>query len=190
MGRIEQGEGQKGSLKWIQEVINKSPNLLNQPILELVLKSAFLTIERKLSGEEKTARSPEERKISFILDKIFIEHLVQAFNQIAKIYKEKLGVYLVTQNQRKSKEELLQKFALLHNLFVDNNGTISIIRGKEDEVPTDSLEAFALWISFFIQLCSRYEPELSTDIKYLTLGFEDKLEQMGFYETYDKIKRT
>ena len=116
--------------------------------------------------------------------------LVQAFNQIAKIYKEKLGVYLVTQNQRKSKEELLQKFALLHNLFVDNNGTISIIRGKEDEVPTDSLEAFALWISFFIQLCSRYEPELSTDIKYLTLGFEDKLEQMGFYETYDKIKRT
>jgi len=109
---------------------------------------------------------------------------------MAKIYKHKLGTYLVTQNLRKAKEELLPRFELLQYFFVDNNGTVSLIRGKEEEVPFDTLKAFALLINLFIHLCSSHNPELSTDIRELTLGLEDKLEQMGFYETFERFKRT
>jgi len=162
---------------------------INKSILELVLKSAILTIERKLLREEGSASSHEERKSSFILDRIYIEHLVQVLNQIAEIFKQKLGVYLVTQNLRKSKEEFLPKFDLLQNFFVENSGEISYIKGKENDIPTDSLKVFALWISLFIHLCYRYEPGLSTDIRELSRGFEDKLEQMGFYEVYERVKK-
>jgi len=160
---------------------------INLPILDLVLKSVFLSIERKLAKKGEKPHPQEEKKSSFILDKIYLEHLLQALNQIAKIYKQKLGTYLVTQNLRRSKEELLLKFELLQNFFVDNNGTVSLIRGKEEEVPFDSLKAFALLIHLFIHLCSSYDPELLTDIRELTKGLEEKLEQMGFYETYEKL---
>jgi hypothetical protein len=163
---------------------------LNQSILELVLKSAFFSIERELSKTEGKAHLKKEKKSSFILDKVYLEYLLQALNQIAKIYKQRLGIYLATQNLRKSKEEFLQRFSLLHSFFVDNNGVVSLIRGKEEEIPSDSVKAFALWISFFLQLCSSQDPELSTDIKELTLDLEEKLEQMGFYETYEELRRT
>lgn len=163
---------------------------VNQPILELVLKSAFLSIERKLSKTEEKAPPKGEKKSFFILDKIYLEYLLQALNQIAKIYKQKLGTYQVTQNLRKSKEEFLHRFDLLHNFFVDNNGEVSLIRGKEEETPSDSIKAFALWIILFIQLCAKSYPELSTDIRELTLGLEEKLEQMGFYEAYEELKST
>jgi hypothetical protein len=163
---------------------------MNLSVLNLVLKSAFLSIERKLSKEgEKPSFKGEERG-SFILDKIYLEHLVTVLNQIAKVYKEKLGTYSVTQNLRKSKEEFLIKFDLLQNFFVDNNGIVSLIRGKEEESSSDILKAFALWISHFIHLCSVQEPEILTDIKLLTSGLEDKLGMMGFYETYEKLKNT
>ena len=163
---------------------------INLSILELVLKSAFLSIERKLSKMEEKPLPAEERKTSIILDKIYIEHLIQTLNHIAKIYKQKLGVYLVTQNLRKSKGELLPQFDLLQNFFVDNNGVVSLIRGTEEETPSDSIKAFVLWISFFVQLCAASQPELPTDIKELTLGLEEKLEQMGFYETYDRVRNS
>lgn len=164
---------------------------INLPILNLVLKSTFLAIERKLAKREEEPQTVEEKKGSFLLDKIYLEHLLLALNQIAKIYKQKLGTYLVTQNLRRSKEELLPKFSLLHNFFVDNNGIVSIIRGKEEEdLPFDSIKAFAIWISFFIHLCYSHSPELLTDIKELTKGLEDNLEQMGFYETYERLKKS
>lgn len=161
---------------------------MNQSVLSLVLKSAFLSIERKLSKEGERPSLRGEEKSSFILDKIYLEHLLTALNRISKLYKEKLGTYSVTQNLRRSKEEFLIKFDLLQNFFVDNNGTVSLIRGKEEETSADILTAFALWISHFIYLCSLQEPEISTDIRGLTLGLEDKLEMMGFYETYEKLK--
>jgi hypothetical protein len=163
---------------------------MNLSVLNLVLKSAFLSIERKLSKEDEKPSFTGEEKGSFFLDKIYLEHLVTTMNQIAKIYKEKLGTYSVTQNLRKSKEEFLIKFDLLQNFFVDNNGTVSLIRGKEEESSSDILRAFALWISHFIHLCSVQEPEILTDIKLLTSGLEDKLVLMGFYEAYDKLKST
>ena len=161
---------------------------MNLSVLNLVLKSAFLSIERELSKEGEKPLFREEERSSFFLDKIYLEHLVTALNQIAKIFKEKLGTYSVTQNLRKSKEEFSIKFDLLQNFFVDNNGSVSLIRGKEEETSADILRAFALWISHFIHLCSVQEPEILTDIKLLTRGLEDKLEMMGFYETYEKLK--
>ena len=32
MGKIDQKKGEKGSLKWIQCVVNEAPHLLNKPI--------------------------------------------------------------------------------------------------------------------------------------------------------------
>jgi hypothetical protein len=163
---------------------------INLPILNLVLKSAFLAIERKLTKREEP-HTDEEKKGSFLLDKIYLEHLLLALNQIAKTYKQKLGTYLVTQNLRRSKEKFLLKFSLLQNFFVDNNGNVSIIQGKEEEdLPFDSIKAFAVWISFFIHLCSSHNPELLTDIRELTKELEENLDQMGFYEAYEKLKKT
>lgn len=161
---------------------------MNLSVLNLVLKSAFLSIERKLSKKGEQPSFREEEKASFFLDKIYLEHLIAALNQIAGTLKQKLGAYSVTQNLRRSKEEFLLQFAILQNYFVDNNGTVSLIRGKEEEASTEVLKAFALWISHFIHLCSVQEPEILTDIRALTSGLEEKLEMMGFYETYDKLR--
>ena len=45
MGRIVQREGTKGSLKWIQHVINKSPSLLNNTINDFIGSKEENTIE-------------------------------------------------------------------------------------------------------------------------------------------------
>jgi len=45
MGRIVQPEGAKGSLQWIQHVINNSPSLLNNPINEFIVSKEEDTIE-------------------------------------------------------------------------------------------------------------------------------------------------
>ncbi len=161
---------------------------MNVSVLSLVLKSAFFAIERKLAKEGEKPSFGREETPSFFLDKIYLEHLITALNQIARTYQGKLGTYSVTQNLRRAKEEFLIKFDLLQNFFVDNNGTVSLVRGKEEETSADILRALALWISHFIHLCSVQEPELLTDIRGLTSGLEDKLEMMGFYETYEKLK--
>lgn len=36
MGRISQAKGTKGSLKWIQEVVNNTPLLLDNPIKKII----------------------------------------------------------------------------------------------------------------------------------------------------------
>ena len=45
MGRIVQPKGKKGSLKWIQHLINKSPSLLNNPISAAIGSKEESTIE-------------------------------------------------------------------------------------------------------------------------------------------------
>lgn len=161
---------------------------LSLPDLNLVLKSALVSIEKKLHNKTpEFVPSELGREVPF--KKMIENHvLVSAFNQVASKYREALGSFTVTKNLRKSKDKILSQYPFLSNFFVDNYGSVSLLAGHITATDYQLLEGIAHWLKGFKFLCdSATESVLrETSIREMTSPYRIDLENSGFYNILDQ----
>ncbi|OGC78748.1 MAG: hypothetical protein A2145_03420 [candidate division Zixibacteria bacterium RBG_16_40_9] len=162
---------------------------LSLPDLNLVLKSALLSIEKKLHKEtpdfvpsELTREAPFKKGIENHI-------LVSAFNQVASKYREALGSFAVTKNLRKSKDKILPQYLFLNNFFVDNYGAVSLLAGHITATDYQLLEGMAYWLKGFKTLCDASAETVlrETSLRELTSPYKMDLENSGFYNILDQV---
>jgi len=90
----------------------------------------------------------------------------------------------VTQNLRKSKERVVKEFPFVANFYVDNNATVSLIKGREELLDKNLTFALIKWIHLFMNSSNQNQ---SLDIKDLTAKISPSLEEIGFYNIYQKM---
>jgi len=90
----------------------------------------------------------------------------------------------VTQNLRKSKERVAQEFPFVVNFYVDNNATISLIKGREELLDKNLTFALIKWIYLFMNSSNQIQ---SLDIRDLTAEISQPLKEIGFYSIYRKV---
>jgi hypothetical protein len=189
--KFENGAGLVYNLERSTVLIFGKSNL-NFSVLGLVLKSALQAIERKLDSKAKEPAKTQltstldesSRRTTLVIDKKVLGLLIEAVNLVAKGLMKAHGSFYVTQNLRKSKESLIKEFPFVASFYVDNNATISLIKGKEELL--DEKFAFALikWIHFFV---NSFDPTQSLDVRDLTAKINQPLEEIGFYSIYRKM---
>jgi hypothetical protein len=160
---------------------------LNHSILNLVLKSVIPSIEKKLEKEiSRSIFAVPGREKESLAEPELIQLLLKTINLVSSNCQKILGIYSAAQNLRKAKEQLLLPFPLVSNFYVDNNGEVLIIKGKESTLTGDILSAFIFWIAIFLQYCSNMNPRLGeANIKDLTFELSEQLAQTSFYRMFE-----
>ncbi len=167
---------------------------LNFSLLGLVLKSALQAIERKLATKPKNlpeaqvSATPDEpsRQTTFVVDKKALGLLIDAVNLVAKGFRETQGGYWVIQNLRKSKERVVREFPVVANFYVDNDATISLIKGVEELWDENLAFALIKWIYLFVNSSKQTQPP---DVRDLTAKISQSLDEIGFYSIYQKVAK-
>ncbi len=135
--------------------------------------------------EAKGIGAPLEKqpqRTTFVVDKKTLELLIEAVNLVAKGLVKTQGSFWVIRNLRKSKERIVTEFPFVANFYVDNNATISLIKGKLlDENLTIAL---IKWIYLFMNSSDQTQ---SLDLRDLTAKIGPSLEGIGFYNIYRKV---
>lgn len=186
--KFENGLGLVYNLERSVVLIFGRPNL-DFSLLGLVLKSALQSIERKLEGG---LSQPEriQKAHSFVIDKDGLNLLIEAINLVAEGYVKDKGVFWVTKNLRKTKEDVIKEFPLISGFCVDNSGRVSILKAPREMFDRETPLALARWIDLFVNH-SPQPPQRDrvTDIKKLTARISAPLEGIGFYDLYSKVAR-
>ncbi len=162
---------------------------LDFSFLGLVLKSALQSIERIL---EKTALPPEEftETPSLIMDQTNLNLLIEALNLVATGYAEKQGIWWVTKNLRKVKDDMIREFPQMSNFCVDNRGKVSVVKAKAEMFDRKTPLALIKWIDLFVNKTPHPSPrDRVADVRKLTAHISKPLEGIGFYELYTKVAK-
>ncbi len=162
---------------------------LDFSLLGLVLKSALRSVERTL---ESLAVEPQlaEQATSRVMDKDGLNLLVQAINLVAESYVQDRGVFWVTKNLRRAKEDVIKEFPLVSGFYVDNQGRVSILGFSQEMLDRKVPLALAKWIDLFVEHAPHPPPrDRLTDIRKLTARISAPLEGIGFYDVYSRVAR-
>jgi hypothetical protein len=165
---------------------------LNFSLLGLVLKSVLQAIERELAAQScdlvKTQPSSTwnegSQPTAFLVDKKALGLLIEAVNLVAKGLVETQGSFWVSQNLRKSKDRIVKEFPFVANFYVDNDATISLIKGGEGVINENLTFALIKWIYLFMNSSSQTQ---SVGVRDLTAKISHSLEEIGFYSMYRRL---
>jgi hypothetical protein len=155
--------------------------------LGLVLKSALQSIERLLERELGVEERVEDAP-SVKMDQTSLNLLIEAINLVATGYAEKRGIWWVTRNLRKSKEDIIHEFPQMSNFCVNNQGKVSLVSAKAEIYDRKIPLAMIKWIDLFVNKTPHSSPrERVANVKKLTAHISQPLEGIGFYELYTKM---
>ncbi len=162
---------------------------LDFSFLGLVLKSALQSIERKL--ERETPKPDQVKKISFfVIDKANLNLLIKAINLVAEGYVKDQGIFWVTKNLRKAKEDVIKEFPQISSFYVDNDGKVSILKTPEEMFDRKTPLALVKWIDLFVNKAPHpSRRDRVTNIKELTARISKPLEGIGFYDLYSRVAK-
>lgn len=159
-------------------VFTKGP--IDEAIFDLVMKNSIRALERwmeryeavreKLSGE---ALLSEEEALNLFL---------HTANLISAHFKQSLGAYQVTQNWRKSREELAGDFPFHHRLFVETGGNLSFKPAEEKISVPNLTEFFARLVHQFIKRAV-VDGSREASVENLTAELRPSLEKTSFYRS-------
>jgi predicted regulator of Ras-like GTPase activity (Roadblock/LC7/MglB family) len=158
-------------------------------LLGLVLKSALQSIERRVESL-KDRKEEVVKTESFVVDKDSLNLLIEAINMVAQGYVKDKGIFWVTKNLRRAKENVIKEFPLVSGFYVDNHGRVSVLKPPREMFDRKTPLALAKWIDLFVNHAPHPPPRgRLTDIKALTARISDPLEGIGFYDLYNKVAR-
>ena len=162
---------------------------LDFSLLGLTLKWALQSIERELEAEP--AQPVESKKTSTSpIDVDQLELLIEAINLVAKGYARDRGTFWVTKNLRKAKENVIKEFPQVSSFYVDNDGSVSILRAPEQMLDQKTSLALVKWIDFFLKEAPHpARRDRVADVRELTARISKPLEGIGFYDLYTKVTR-
>ncbi len=157
--------------------------------LGLVLKSALQSIDRLLERkgfeEGQTPGMPQWK-----MDQTRLDLLLEAINLIATGYAEKRGIWWVTKNLCKSKEDIIREFPQMSNFCVDNQGKVTLVSAKAEMFDRKIPLAMIKWIDLFVnKIPHSSSRHRVADVKKLTAHISQPLEGIGFYELYTKVAK-
>jgi predicted regulator of Ras-like GTPase activity (Roadblock/LC7/MglB family) len=189
--KFEHGIGLVYNLEYSVILIFGKANL-NFSILGLVLKSTLQAIERELAAKsyEPVKVQPSStwnqptRQAAFVVDKNALRLLIEAVNLVAKGLVKTQGSFWVSQNLRKSKERVVREFPFVAKFYVDNDATISLIKGGEGVINENLTLALIKWIYLFMNSSSQTQ---SLGVRDLTAKISHSLEEIGFYSMYRRL---
>ncbi len=157
--------------------------------LGLVLKSALQAIERKLKREIPELDQVKKMSI-FVIDKANLNLLIEAINLVAEGYGRDQGIFWVTQNLRKAKEDVIKEFPEVSSFYVDNNGKVSILKTPEEMFDQKIPLALVKWIDLFVNKAPHpSRRDRVADVRELTARISKPLEGIGFYDLYTKVAK-
>ncbi|KPL00235.1 MAG: hypothetical protein AMJ91_05080 [candidate division Zixibacteria bacterium SM23_73_3] len=157
-------------------------------LLRLVLKSALQSIERKL---EKEVPLPEKiSESTFVIDKANLNLLIEAINLVAQGYVKDKGIFWVTKNLRKTKEDVIKEFPQISSFYVDNDGRVSVLDVPKEMFNQKMPLALVKWIDFFVKRVPHPTPgDRVVDIRELTARISKPLDGIGFYDLYKQVAK-
>jgi hypothetical protein len=162
---------------------------LDFSLLGLVLKSALRSIERRLESLSEEPQ-PVDKAASGMMDQEGLNVLVQAINLVAQSYVQDRGVFWVTKNLRRTKEDVVKEFPLVSGFYVDNHGRVSVLGASREMFDRRVSLALAKWIDLFVEHTPHPPPrDRLTDIRKLTARISAPLEGIGFYDVYSRVTR-
>lgn len=153
---------------------------IERPIFDLVMKNSMRTLERrldqydlvreKLSGD---ALLSEEEALTIFL---------RTVNLVSAHFKQSLGDYQVTQNWRKSREQLSGDFPFAHRLFIEANASVSFKAAQEKLSVTTLTDFFARLVHGFLKLTVIADSS-DGSVEKLTTDLRSSLEKTSFYRS-------
>lgn len=186
--KFENGIGLVYNLERSVVLIFGRPDL-DFSFLRMVLKSALQSIERKLEGQ-LLRPAPTGEEDSFVVDKDGLDLLIEAVNLVAEGYVKDKGIFWVTKNLRKAKEDVIKEFPLVSSFYVDNNGKVNVLKAPKEMFDARTALALAKWIDLFInQAVHPPRRDRLADLRKLTARISMPLEGIGFYDLYSKVSR-
>jgi hypothetical protein len=186
--KFECGIGMVYNLERSVVLIFGKPDL-DFSLLGLTLKWALQSIERKL---EREARRPEESEeiSTFVIDKVKLELLIEAINLVARGCAKDRGTFWVTKNLRKAKADVIKEFPQMSNLYVDNDGSVSILKAPEQMLDKKTPLALVKWIDLFLEQAPHpARRDRVADVRELTAHISKPLEGLGFYDLYTRVTK-
>jgi hypothetical protein len=158
-------------------------------LLGLTLKWALQSIERELEAEPAQPVESKETSTSAI-DRGQLELLIEAINLVAKGYARDRGTFWVTKNLRKAKENVIKEFPQVSSFYVDNDGSVSVLRAPEQMLDQKTSLALVKWIDFFLKEAPHpARRDRVADVRELTARISKPLEGIGFYDLYTKVTK-
>jgi len=157
-------------------------------LLRLVLKSALQSIERKL--KEEVLQPEKISESTFVIDKANLNLLIEAINLVAQGYVKDKGIFWVTKNLRKTKEDVIKEFPQISSFYVDNDGKVSVLDVPKETFGQRMPLALVKWIDFFVKRAPHPTPgDRVVDIRELTARISKPLEGIGFYDLYKQVAK-
>jgi hypothetical protein len=186
--KFESGIGLLYNLEKSVVLIFGRPNL-DFSILGLVLKSALQSIERKL--EKDIPQTKEVRETStYVIDKANLNLLIEAINLVAQGFIKDQGKFWVTQNLRRAKEDVIKEFPQIASFYVDNDGSVSILKAPREMFDQKTPLALVKWIDRFLNKTPHPARRDRVDnIRELTARINQPLEGIGFYDLYTRVAK-
>jgi hypothetical protein len=158
---------------------------LDFSFLRLVLKSALQSIEKKLEQEKEV-----ESRSALVIDGANLDLLIEAINLVAQGFARDQGIFWVTKNLRKAKEDVIKEFPQISSFYVDNDGKVSILKAPKEAFDQKIPLALAKWIDLFVKEAPNpTRRDRIADVKELTARISQPLEGMGFYDLYSKVTK-
>ena len=151
--------------------------------LNLTLRATGSAIDRSL----KSAQS--QRALSYdFTNPEYLESILKAFSLCADHFKMHLGHTLVAKRMQKAKDNVASLFPLVNDLVVDQNGRVYPIKGRSLDLDHSANEAFARWLSGFINLSIGGRPELAQfNMREVTQTVATPLHDSNFYGTFAAV---
>jgi len=145
--------------------------------LQMTVRATSSAIDRML----KSAGTQRSLHYDFT-NPDYINAVLRAFALCAEHFKAHLGHTLVAKKMQKAKENVASLFPLVNDLVVDQNGRVYPRKGSALNLDASANEAFARWLSGFINLASASKPELANfDVRELTRTVAGPLDDANFY---------
>jgi len=162
---------------------------LDFSLLGLTLKWALQSIERELEPEPPRPAESKETSTSEI-DLGQLELLIEAINLVAQGCAKDRGTFWVTRNLRKAKENVIKEFPQVSSFYVDNDGSVSILRAPEQMLDQKTSLALVKWIDLFLKEAPHpARRDRVADVRELTARISKPLEGIGFYDLYNKVTK-
>lgn len=157
---------------------------LNTTTLNLVLKSSLSTLDSSL---RRPSPNPNLRQINFTVE--HVGAIARAINLALGHFQGQISRFEIADVLRMAKDQLLDHYPVLKHFTVDANGGIIVIKGAEKNMDSTAVAAAAQLIAVFIHMVSFKANITGFDIEKITLGLQQPLSEIGFYNYFATARR-
>ncbi len=148
-------------------------------LLNLVIKVSMAKLRHsKGSWVEPEPTTDFQPQMGFLL--------LDAINCVGKHFRMIVGLTNCVSLLRKAKDDLLPAFPALKHFSVDNNGSVSIIRGSERHLNRTVVDSVARWCFRLKEMVNARTSVVGFDIREVTADVEAELTPLGFYWSYQR----